>query len=218
VAADKLGLDRAVLAAQLPRVAEIPFDSHRRRMTTVHRMPDGGTLALCKGAPESVLDRGLLVDPEALLARAVEQAHALSQQGFRVLAVAGADHRPTPGEPSVVEHLAGEDRAATVEQGLRLLGLVALADPPKPAAGRTVEALLDAGIVPVLITGDHVATALAMARRVGIASTADAAVSGLELDDGSAPDLTRTRVFARTTPPTSWPWCAPGSRPGRSSP
>ena len=205
VAADKLGLDRTCLAAQLPRVFEQPFDSDRRRMTTVHRLPCGGHLVVCKGAPEAMLRHPLLADPDDLLARASERALALAEEGYRVLAVATAERPIRTAGAATATATATASYAVTPViaedlEGLTLLGLVAMADPPKPAAARTVAALLDAGIVPVLITGDHLATALAMARRVGIASSSDAAVSGVDLDAGTAADLTRTRVFARTSP------------------
>ncbi len=197
VAAAKLDLSRDRLVEQAPRVFEVTFDSARRRMTTVHRLPDGRRLVICKGAPEQLLTRPLLNDSPETLARASERAHALSSQGYRVLALAsgyrppvdqgGADGGSRPGPEEL-------------ETELSLLGLVAIADPPREAAARTIQSLRDAGIVPVLITGDHVATALAIAGRVGIVSAGEAVVSGEELDGDCAPDPTKVRVFARTSP------------------
>jgi Ca2+-transporting ATPase len=90
--------------------------------------------------------------------------------------------------------------AQGLERDLSLLGLVAIADPPREAAARTIQSLRDAGIIPVLITGDHVATAQAIAARVGIVSSGEAVVSGQDLDGESAQDPTHVRVFARTSP------------------
>ncbi|NUR84657.1 MAG: cation-translocating P-type ATPase, partial [Nonomuraea sp.] len=134
------GLDRAELQERYPRVAERPFDSVRKRMTTVHRLPDGRYRVISKGAPE-VLGGS-------------EQADEYARSGCRVLAVAAADTDTIP-EP--------------IESGdLPLIGLIALVDPPREAAADTIAACRRAGIRPVLITGDHPATARAVAAELGI--------------------------------------------------
>lgn len=192
-AAAKAGCAYDDLLRTYPRVGEVPFDSLRKRMLTVHSTP-AGTVRIClKGAPETVLDSALLDDGPALLERAREVASELSAQGYRVLAVASGvcDVVPDPLEDA--------------EAGLRLLGLTAISDPPKPAAVTTVEACRRAGIMPVLITGDHPATARAIAIRVGILTGEDAdadhcVATGAELAAGSVADLTEVKVFARTTP------------------
>ncbi|MEV7179032.1 cation-translocating P-type ATPase [Kitasatospora sp. NPDC093679] len=188
-AATKAGLDLAELAAERPRTDELPFDSVRKRMTTVHRAPDG-TVELClKGAPEAVLQPAVLVDGPDRLDQARRAAARLAADGFRVLAVAAATR---------------EGAAAVTEEGLHLLGLAALSDPPKPAAAATIRACRRAGITPVLITGDHPATARALAARVGLTSPepggAADVVTGADLAAGVHPDLTSVRVFARTDP------------------
>ncbi len=196
MAAQKLGLDPEELRAGAPRELEVPFDSDRRRMTTVHRLADGRCLVICKGAPESVLVRPVLKDADATVTRAAEWADVLSAEGYRVLAVAGAIHA------DLAQARFRDDAAALsedLERDLSLSGLVAIADPPREAAARTIQRLREAGIIPVLITGDHVATALAIATRVGIVTSGDTAVSGEELPV-TAPDPTGVRVFARTTP------------------
>jgi Ca2+-transporting ATPase len=195
-AAAKLGVEPKALAVELPRVFELPFDSARRRMTTVHRMPDGAHLVVCKGAPESVLRAPLLMDPEEVVAQAARRAETLAADGYRVLALAQAVRPKPPSGSGDADQVPRDD----LDDGLTLLGLIAIADPPRPAAADTIQACLDAGIVPVLITGDHVATALAIARRVGIATSDDAVISGEDLDSDSAPDPTLVRVFARTSP------------------
>jgi len=197
VAATKLGLDPGEMVLESPRVFEVPFDSARRRMTTVHRLPGGRHLVICKGAPEQLLVRPLLDESPEILARASQWAQALSGEGYRVLAVAGAQRpgaRPSTADGG--EAMTPDD----LERGLTLLGLIAIADPPREAAARTIKSLRDAGIIPVLITGDHVATAMAIASRVGIVSAGESVVSGEELDKDGSFDPTRVRVFARTSP------------------
>ncbi|MGX8904184.1 cation-translocating P-type ATPase [Streptomyces netropsis] len=186
-AAARLGLDMAELRERMPRVDEIPFSSERKRMTTVHRRPGGDLRVVCKGAPETVLRAGLLAvgGPEPR-DRALERARQWAQQGYRVLAVAAADRTgPAPDD---------------WEGGLTLLGMVAILDPPREAAAGTVTACRAAGITPVLVTGDHPLTAEAVARRLGIASAQDAAVTGEGIQGGTVGDPTAVRVFARTTP------------------
>ncbi|MFB7616812.1 cation-translocating P-type ATPase [Kitasatospora sp. NPDC056181] len=190
VAATKAGHDPAVLAELSPRVDELPFDSLRKRMTTVHRTP-AGRLEIClKGAPEAVLDPAVVDDDADALARVAEHAARLAADGYRVLAVASG-LRDRPG--------------GAVESGLQLLGLAALSDPPKPAAEATVAACRRAGITPILITGDHPATARAIAERVGLLQPGTGPVggevaTGRDLAASLVPDLTAVRVFARTDP------------------
>ncbi|MFF1492033.1 HAD-IC family P-type ATPase [Streptomyces sp. NPDC058304] len=120
-----------------PRTGEVPFDSGRKRMTTVHRTPDGTTLICLKGAPEAVLTPELLDDPSEVLATTRRQAAEMATEGFRVLAVATAERTRSPS-------------AAEAEHGLRLLGLLAISDPPKAAAAATLAACRAAGITPIL--------------------------------------------------------------------
>ncbi|GAB2953276.1 cation-transporting P-type ATPase [Nonomuraea fastidiosa] len=184
-AAARLGLDHAGLQRRFPRVAELPFDSGRKRMTTVHLLPDGGARLICKGAPEALLHPDVLTDDPALVARAAERADRYARDGYRVLAVAGADLDAVP--------------APVRESGLSLLGLIAILDPPRAAAAGAVADCKKAGIKPVLITGDHPGTARAIAADLGIVGPRDAAVDcrepGVLVDeDGPA------AVYARATP------------------
>ncbi len=188
VAGTRFGLDRAVLDREMPRVDEIPFDSSRKRMTTVNRRPGGGLRLACKGAPEVLLRGGVLTDGPDLLARAEHEAEELARDGYRVLAVASAD----------LEEPAGP--ATTWEQGLSLLGLIGILDPPRSASEPTMAACRRAGITPVLITGDHPLTASAVARRLGIAPEGQEATTGRRIREGTAGPLTDVRVYARTTP------------------
>jgi P-type Ca2+ transporter type 2C len=184
-AAAAAGLRPGQLAASMPRVGEVPFDSGRKRMTTVHRRAAGGVLVICKGAPETLLAPAVLADDPAAVARASVQAQDMAHHGLRVLAVAAA---PRPAMPA----------AGDLERGLRLLGLIGIADPPRRAAAATIASCQAAGITPLLITGDHPATARAVATELGILHP------GEDVADCSDPGTSlggrRTRVFARATP------------------
>ncbi len=199
LAALSANLDKTALEEAAPRVQEQPFDSGRMRMTTFHR--DGGAyIAYTKGAPESVLPccdaqwtpHGRQPIDHAALAG---QAQALAAQGLRVLALARRDHRVLPDTNSLVD----------VERGLEFLGLIALIDPPRPEAARAVQECITAGITPVMITGDHPATARAIAFRLGIIPDAQAEVlTGQELaelnDIALQSRVDQVRVYARVDP------------------
>ena len=150
------GLDRAVCEAQQPRVAEVPFDSGRRRMTTVHRAADGGYLVVTKGAPEVLLDGRIIAAAQGVRTEALKQAEAMAARGQRVLAFGWGRRDDLPRE------------LAAVEQGLQLLGLVGVADPVRATAAATVTSFVTAGITPVPISGDNRLTAQAVATQVGI--------------------------------------------------
>ncbi len=192
-----LGLDRSVLASRLPRVAEVPFDSARKRMITAHRRPEGGFEILCKGAPEALLAADVLADDAPTLATAADQADTLARAGMRVMAVAAGELATLPGDPAGLEKPG---------QPLRLLGLVAIADPVRANAAATVRTCRAAGIAPILITGDHPATARSIARELGIIGD-DGVVVDMRHEDlgnqsavGGELRAGRARVFARTTP------------------
>ncbi|MFC6238085.1 cation-translocating P-type ATPase [Longivirga aurantiaca] len=191
-AAGKAGLTRESLERLHPRVAEVPFDSARQRMSTVHALdPDHPEqlLVVTKGSVEALhAVHGPGAHP-VVWHEALTAAAELSASGFRVLALAaGTCH---------------DGRWEHAEQ--RLLGLVAMNDPAKPAARATLEACRAAGITPVLITGDHRETANAVALDVGVLDAgADSGglvvVTGPQILAGEVPDLTVPRVFARTSP------------------
>ncbi len=176
-AAAKLGLDRAELHRRFPRLAERPFDSMRKRMTTVHRLPGGRARVICKGAPEALLLPQVLTGDTGLAARAAEEAERLARDGYRVLAVAQADLPAVPAE--------------VPESGLTLLGLIAILDPPRATAHGTIAACRRAGIRPVLITGDHPGTARAIATELGIIAPGDPVVDcRTRTPPGPPPDAT----------------------------
>jgi Ca2+-transporting ATPase len=184
-AAAKLRIDLTHLRQELPRHGEVPFDSDRKRMTTTHRTPDGRRHIVCKGAPEALLTSSVLTDDAQTVERATARAEVMARAGFRVLAVASAQRDP--------------DDQAGWEQGLRLLGLVAILDPPRASAAATIAACQQAGITPVLITGDHPATAAAIATDLGIIGAADPVFDCQANNPGPAA-VNGVRVFARASP------------------
>jgi Ca2+-transporting ATPase len=197
-AAKEAGFDKAALAATMPRVMELPFDSDRKRMTTVHRDGDGH-LALTKGAPESVVPRCARIatasGEEAIdRAAALAQAERMAADGLRVLALASRRWEGLPEGDDVDE----------VENGLVLLGFAGLIDPPRAEAGAAVAECLTAGIKPVMITGDHPVTARAIASELGILGEGEAVIDGTELARLDPQEL-RSRagtaaVYARVNP------------------
>ena len=218
-AAAKFGLSQAEVNAGLPRYAEIPFESGRKRMTTVHRLAHGGARVICKGAPEAMLSTPVLDGDPATLDLARNRAEELARDGYRVLAIATADwpaseapgaitarpatepERPgmaTAGPDAAGPAPAGTVTAAELERGLRLLGLIAILDPPRPSAAGTIAACQAAGITPVLITGDHPATARSIATELGIIDP-DGAVIDCR-NHPAAEEEAEARVFARATP------------------
>jgi Ca2+-transporting ATPase len=190
--AARLGTDRAELDHRFPRVAEIAFDAGRRRMATIHQDGDRYWVAV-KGALGSITPR-LSIESQAAAEVAAREADRLADQGYRVLALA---ERRTD---------ALDDPLEAVERDLQLVGLVGIADPPRPEVIDAVADCRTAGITPVMITGDHPRTARAIARRLGIMpSDGDPKVITGDQIDGLADDELRSRiadlrVLARTTP------------------
>lgn len=182
-AAAKLGLDRQDVQARFPRVAELAFDSDRKRMSTVHLLPSGRARVICKGAPEALLHPPVLVDDPALLAHAAARADQLAHAGYRVLAVAGTEFDAVP--------------ETVPESGLSLLGLIAILDPPRPSAAAAIADCQRAGIRPLLITGDHPGTARAIATDLGIIDAGDRVV---DCREPGALGQEPAGVYARATP------------------
>ncbi|HSN79324.1 MAG TPA: HAD-IC family P-type ATPase, partial [Rhodoferax sp.] len=198
-AAQSGGIDKAALDTEWPRLKELPFDSERKRMTTLHRSA-AGFVAYTKGAPESVLECcGSQWSPEGDQyldsAAVIAQADRLAAQGLRVLALARRDHAALPDTPAPDQ----------IEQQLQFLGLIALIDPPRAEAAAAVRDCISAGITPVMITGDHPATARAIAQRLGIVPDAQAQVlTGQDLttlDDAALLQrVVQVQVYARVDP------------------
>lgn len=200
-AAANAGFAKQHLQGLYPRVAEVPFDSDRKCMTTVHRMQDGTCLAFTKGAVDMLIERSRSIAGSRSLSIADigERADRMARDGMRVLAFAVRRWDELP------ENLHPE----TVETDLALLGLVGLIDPPRPEAAEAVRTCLAAGIRPVMITGDHPLTAMAIARRIGILGEDEDRDSGHVLtgaDLAAMPDPVFSRrvpdikVYARVAP------------------
>ena len=195
VAAAKAGLQKELLDAAHPRIHEFPFSSETKRMTTLHK--NGGNLtAYAKGAPEVILagcdsvlgPDGITPLNEAGRAHILAQAHEMAEQALRVLGIAA--------KPDTVPE--------TAEQGMTFLGLAGMIDPPRLEARAAIAVCAEAGIRPVMITGDHPVTARAVARELGLLRDGGRVVTGAELEDMSDEQLQRDveeiSVYARVSP------------------
>ena len=189
LAAHKLGSEKDDLNKSCPRVASLPFDSDRKLMTTVNKI-DGKLVAVVKGAFDVMATRCIAGDIEK--ARAVNDA--MSADALRVLAVGY----------KVLDKVSDEPTSEELEYGLTFLGLVGMIDPPRPEAKEAVAVCRKAGIKPVMITGDHVITASAIAKELGILQDGDRAITGAELDAMSEDELDKEvehiSVYARVSP------------------
>ncbi len=195
VAAAKAGMSKDELDAENPRTAEIPFSSETKRMTTLHQR-NGVVTAYAKGAPEMILagcDQVLTAEgvrPLDAAAREhiLNQANGMADEALRVLGVAEKSD-------AVVE---------TAEQGMTFLGLAGMIDPPRPEAKAAIAVCAEAGIRPVMITGDHPVTARAVARELGLLGNGGRVVTGPELEAMSDEELRREveeiGVYARVSP------------------
>ncbi|HEY6506291.1 MAG TPA: cation-translocating P-type ATPase [Chitinophagaceae bacterium] len=182
--------DLAAVQQQLPRVAELPFDSDRKSMTTVHRFQNN-YLILSKGAVESIT--GSLKDNEQ--ADFInDKAGQMAANGIRVLAFAY----------NIIDGLPEPFSYDSVEKNMVFAGLVGMIDPPREEVRLAITECKEAGIHPVMITGDHPATATAIARQIGILTEKDLVLTGSELN-ALSPDefrdkVERVRVYARVSP------------------
>ena len=189
VAAHKNGMEQDELNRQYPRLAELPFDSDRKLMTSVNQI-DGKIVAIVKGAFDMMAARCVSGDLEA----AKEKNDEMSRGALRVLAVGYKILEEAPEDPTSEE----------LENGLTLLGLVGMIDPPRPEAKAAVATCRQAGIKPVMITGDHVVTASAIAKELGILGDGDKAITGAQLDAMTEEQLDQEvehiSVYARVSP------------------
>ncbi len=201
VVAAKGGLDTEKTRKGSPRIEEFPFSSERKRMTTIHAMPDGRLIAFMKGAPEVVLERctgvqsgaaavPLTADDRTKLLAANE---SMAKDALRVLGIA---YKELPRQ----ERYADEQ----VEKDLVFLGYAGLMDPPREEAVEAVKVCRQVGIRPVMITGDHKLTAVAVAREIGIFREGDEILTGAELakmDEAALADIVeKVTVYARVSP------------------
>ena len=189
LAAHRAGMPKDILNREAPRLAELPFDSDRKLMSTVNRI-DGHTIVITKGAFDMLASRCVAGNLDA----ARDICNAMSADALRVLAVAYREIQEIPAQPT----------SENLETGLTFMGLVGMIDPPRPEAAEAVATCRRAGIKPVMITGDHVVTASAIARQLGILQESDRAITGMELDAMSDQELDSAvehiAVYARVSP------------------
>ncbi len=189
LAAHKNGMAKDYLNEKYPRVAGIPFDSDRKLMTTVNVI-DGKNIVIVKGAFDMMAPRCIKGD----MSKAKEMTETMSKDALRVLAVAYKEIDTVPTVPTSEE----------LENGLTFIGLVGMIDPPRPECKVAVATCRRAGIKPVMITGDHVVTASAIAKELGILEDGDMAITGAELDAMTDRELDEKvehiSVYARVSP------------------
>ena len=187
----KEGLDKNELEKTMPREAELPFDSERKMMSTIHPY-DGGYRVMVKGAPDVLLGRCVISKEEAR--GVLDHNGEMAGRALRVLGVAYKDIPEIPAE------LTSED----LENGLYFVGLIGMIDPPRLEVKQAVAECYSAGIRPVMITGDHKLTAVAIAKELDIFRDGDLAMTGEELDAISQEELNQKvdqySVFARVSP------------------
>ncbi|MDI6763169.1 MAG: cation-translocating P-type ATPase [Thermodesulfobacteriota bacterium] len=201
VAATKAGLHQAELRLENPRIEEIPFSSERKRMTTIHQMADGKRMAFVKGAPETILQRcshileegGIKELKETEKAQVLKANEEMAQAALRVL---GFAYRECPDVIECTEeHL---------ERDLTFVGLTGMMDPPREEAIEAIKVCKQVHIKPIMITGDHQLTAVAIAKEMGIYNEGDKVLTGAELE--KMPDeefekvVSQVTVYARVSP------------------
>lgn len=188
-AAYRNGMDKKELERKYPRLAEVPFDSERKAMSVVHNI-EGRITVIVKGAFDVLASKCVSGDIE----KARKMNERLSNDALRVIAIAWKEIEKVPEIPTADE----------LETELNFMGLVGMIDPPRPEAYEAVKICRKAGIKPVMITGDHVVTASAIARDLGILQEGDMAISGAELsamsDEELADKVDKISVYARVSP------------------
>ncbi len=186
----ELGIEKETIDAQYPRLEEIPFDSQRKLMTTLHK-ENGKIFCITKGAPDELMNICSEVDKVAV----TKANKDMADKALRVLAVAVKELAEMPDEIS----------SETLECDLHFVGLIGMIDPPREEAKEAVAVCKTAGITPVMITGDHKDTAVAIARSIGILyEDTQKAITGAELDamtdEQLVNDIENLRVYARVSP------------------
>ena len=187
----KNNINKNELYIEMPRVAEIPFDSSRKMMTTIHSI-NNKYITITKGAPDILLNRCNITVGEKR--RIEEQNEKMAKKALRVIAVAYKEMTFLPKGQEI----------KYVEEGLTFVGLIGMIDPPREGVKEAVKTCKRAGIKTVMITGDHIATAKAIAKELYILGPRDKAITGKELDNISQDKLIKEikeySVFARVTP------------------
>ncbi len=201
VAAFKAGFHQTEMRLQNPRIEEIPFSSERKRMTTIHQMADGKKMAFVKGAPEVVLQRcahileegGIRELSDTAKTKILKQNEEMAQAALRVLGFAYREC--TDPIECTEEHL---------EHELIFLGLAGMMDPPREEAIEATRVCKQVGIKPIMITGDHKLTAVAIAKEIGIYQDGDRVLTGEELekmqDEEFEKIVNKVTVYARVSP------------------
>lgn len=198
--AEDMGIDTEKYKMQHERVDELPFDSIRKLMTTVNK--DEGAYTICtKGAIESVLDicKYIYIDgktreiTEKDKEEIIEANHEMAQNAIRVL---GYAFKKVSKD--------GKDTGKKIEEDLTFVGMTGMIDPPRPEVKDAVKECYQAGMIPVMITGDNIETASAIAKELGILGPTDVALTGLDVDNMTDEELkekvTKVRVYARVSP------------------
>ncbi len=200
--AEKLGLSKNTQKNLYVRIGEVPFDSGRKMMSTIHKTENGTLIQFTKGAPDELLKKctkalvsGEIVDmTDAIRADILKANKAMADKALRVLAAAKKD---LTAEPAAYE-------PETVECDLTFIGLVGMIDPVRPEVKAAIDECRSAGIRPIMITGDHKDTAVAIATELGIITDASQAIMGAELDDISDEEfetlVEKYSVYARVQP------------------
>ncbi len=186
----------------MPRVSEIPFDSSRKLMTTVHELKNGRYRIITKGAPDVLLNKctyyeeqGNIKDLDKSFFELLKNKNEkMAEKALRVLAVAYLD----------VDILPKQIESETIEKGLIFVGLIGMIDPPRKGVKEAIKECKKAGIKTVMITGDHITTAKAIAKDLGILNKGELAITGDELDklpdNKLAKNIMNYSVFARVSP------------------
>ena len=190
-AASEIGIHKNELEKSYPRINEIPFDSFKKRMTTINSSPDNQEIYLTfmKGSVDSVLDISSI--DSNMKEQILRENEKMAADGIRVLALAYREIEK--GMP-----------LSEVEKGLTFLGLVGMIDPPREEAYEAVKICMKAGIVPIMITGDHPSTAKSIAKRLGITNENGQTITGRDMEVLEPAHLNNllssVRIFARVSP------------------
>ena len=199
-----IGCNKKETEKIFPRINEIPFDSNRKMMTTIHRIGNKYRI-ICKGAPDVLLDKCTkevleIVDSQDIKVKTLHKLkiknenEQMAHKALRVIAVAFKD----------VTELPSKIDNSTIENNLTFVGLIGMIDPPREGVEEAVKTCKTAGIKTVMITGDHLETAKAIAKDLGILNNGEKAITGQELDKMTQEQLEKNikeySVFARVTP------------------
>ncbi len=202
IAAANAGELKNDLEKQFPRLNEVPFDSSRKLMSTIHKLQNGKYRVITKGASDILIDKCTHVYNNGKIKIIDNTAkekikfynYQMGEEALRVLAVAYKDINSLPSKINDSE----------IEKGLIFVGLIGIIDPPRKEVRKAVRDCYEAGIKPVMVTGDHIITACAIAKQLGILKSGEKAITGNELNKLSDNELSKNiydySVFARVTP------------------